>query len=180
LTASAFTIDTARNVLPNDPQAADQLLAAVRAEVAAAIDDIRRLVYGLRPPALDELGLIGALRQHIARLDGSAGGLAVQVDAPDDLPSLPAAVEVAAFRIATEAVTNVARHSGARRCTLRIACNGDLMVEVRDDGSHAGDWQAGVGMASMRERAAEVGGVCEIGPTREGGGRVSARLPLHV
>ncbi len=180
LTASAFTIDTARNILDADPHAADRLLAGVRTEIAAAIDDIRRLVYGLRPPALDELGLIGALRQHIARLDGSPAGLTVLVDAPEPLPALPAAVEVAAFRIATEAVTNVARHSNARTCTVRIACSGDLQVDVRDDGSRSGEWTAGVGTISMKERAAEVGGVCDVGPAGDGGGRVSARLPLHV
>jgi two-component system, NarL family, sensor kinase len=183
LTGIAFKADAARNLLSADPARADALLDQLRADTTAAIGDIRRLVYGLRPPALDDLGLIGSLRQQSARLaqrpDGSS--VAVRLDAPEDLPPLPAAVEVAAYRIITEAMTNAARHSGATSITVRLALRGGegLSIEVSDDGTAPGSsWQAGFGLISMRERAAELGGSCEAGPGPDGGGRVTASLPL--
>jgi signal transduction histidine kinase len=183
LTGIAFKADAARNTLPADPARASELLGQLRADTTGAIDDIRRLVFGLRPPALDDLGLIGSLRQQSARLaqrpDG--GSLAVQLDVPEDLPPLPAAVEVAAYRIVTEAMTNAARHSGATSITVRLALpeGDDLRIEVSDDGAGPpASWQAGFGLISMRERAAELGGSCEAGPAPGGGGRVTASLPL--
>jgi two-component system, NarL family, sensor kinase len=182
LTGIAFKADAAGNTLPADPARAGELLGQLRADTTAAIGDIRRLVYGLRPPALDDLGLIGSLRQQSARLaqrpDGSS--VAVELDAPEDMPLLPAAVEVAAYRIITEAMTNAARHSGATSITVRLALpeGGTLRIEVSDDGVGPGSpWQAGFGLISMRERAAELGGSCEAGPA-DGGGRVTASLPL--
>ena len=183
LTGIAFKADAARNTLPTDPVRASELIGQLRADTTAAIGDIRRLVYGLRPPALDDLGLIGSLRQQSARLaqrpDGTS--LAVQLDAPEDMPPLPAAVEVAAYRIVTEAMTNAARHSGATSIKIRLALPGgdDLRIEVSDDGAGPpSSWQAGFGLISMRERAAELGGSCEAGPAPDGGGRVTASLPL--
>jgi signal transduction histidine kinase len=136
--------------------------------------DVRRVVYALRPPSLDELGLIGALRQTVD--NDTTGPLQLVVDLPEQLPPLPAAVEVAAYRIAQEALTNVVRHAAARTCTLRVAVDASahlLKVLVEDDGSglpHG--YRKGVGLHSMRERAAELGGSCEIGPGAEGGTRV--------
>jgi two-component system NarL family sensor kinase len=183
LTAVALKIDATRNVLEDDPKAADALLGELRAETKAAIEGIRRLVYDLRPPALDELGLVGALREQAAsfvrRGAGTLDGLYVSVEAPDELPPLPAAVEVAAYRIGAEAVTNVARHAHASHCVLRLSLNGALEVEVTDNGVGAtASWRPGVGLTSMRERAAELGGTCTIGPDPKGGTRVHARLPL--
>ncbi len=143
----------------------------------AAIEDIRRLVYGLRPPALDELGLMGALRREADRL----APLQVEIDATEPLPALPAAVEVAAYRIASEAFTNAARHARASRVRLVLRCGADLRVEVSDDGNGGGNgaaWPRGVGLASMTERAAELGGSCTAGPASSGGGKVRAMLPL--
>jgi two-component system NarL family sensor kinase len=180
LTGMAYKIDAARNTLAADPARADTLLAELRATTEAAIDDIRRVVYGLRPPALDELGLAGALRQQAQRLSGSGRALEVIVEAPSPMPRLPAAVEVAAYRIAVEAITNVARHSGAGRACVRLeAVPDELRVSVTDDGAADGRWQPGVGLSAMAERAAEVGGWCSAGPTT-GGGRVEAVLPLQV
>ena len=183
LTGIAFKADAARNTLPDGSARASELLGELRADTTAAIADIRRLVYGLRPPALDDLGLIGSLRQQSARLaqrpDG--GNVAVRLTAPDDLPPLPAAVEVAAYRITTEAMTNAARHAGATRIEVRLALDdGDgLLIEVSDDGTApASGWQPGFGLISMRERAAELGGTCDAGPDPTGGGRVVAALPL--
>lgn len=181
LTASTMKIDRIRGRLEQDPEQADRLLSELRAEVKAAIDDIRRLVYELRPPALDELGLMGALREQAARFasDGRNGDrLYVDFDSPEALPELPAAAEVAAYRIASEALTNAARHSGARRCNVRIALDGDLYIEVNNDGVWPEDWRPGVGISSMRERAGELGGTLSVGPAPGGGGRVAARIPL--
>jgi signal transduction histidine kinase len=183
LTGIAFKADAARNTMPADPVRASELLGQLRADTTAAIDDIRRLVYGLRPPALDDLGLIGSLRQQSARLAQRADGssLAVQLDAPEGLPPLPAAVEVAAYRIVTEAMTNAARHSGATsiKVSLALPDGQGLAIEVSDDGAGPpSSWQAGQGLVSMRERAAELGGSCQAGPGPDGGGRVTASLPL--
>jgi two-component system, NarL family, sensor kinase len=181
LTASTMKIDRIRGRLEQDPEQADRLLSELRAEVKAAIDDIRRLVYELRPPALDELGLMGALREQAARFasDGRNGDrLYVDFYSPEALPELPAAAEVAAYRIASEALTKAARHSGARRCNVRIALDGDLYIEVNNDGVWPEDWRPGVGISSMRERAGELGGTLSVGPAPGGGGRVAARIPL--
>jgi signal transduction histidine kinase len=185
LTGIAFKADAARNTLRTEPAQASELLGALRADTTAAIADIRRLVYDLRPPALDDLGLIGSVRQQSARLaqrpDG--GSVPVAISAPETLPPLPAAVEVAGYRIITEAMTNAARHSGATRIDVRLTLAGDgLCIEVCDDGGTTGGageaWQPGFGLISMRERAAELGGSCQAGPDPGGGGRVTARLPL--
>jgi len=140
LTGVAFQADAARNLLTDDPDQAGQLLEALRSQTTSAIDDIRRLVYGLRPPALDELGLVGTLRREAERL----APLQIEIDAQDPLPSLPAAVEVAAYRIATEALNNVARHAHASRATLILRCAADLQVSVLDDGPSNGHGRAGL------------------------------------
>jgi two-component system, NarL family, sensor kinase len=186
LTGIAFKADAARNTLKDADAAAGparDLLAGLRADTTAAISDIRRLVYGLRPPALDDLGLIGSLREQSTRLAlrPDVSGVAVTLNAPDRLPALPAAVEVAAYRIVTEAMTNAVRHSGAGRIeiTLGVTDGAGLSIEVRDDGTGPpAGWQPGVGVTSMRERAAELGGSCRFGADPDGGGQVIALLPV--
>jgi signal transduction histidine kinase len=175
LTGVAFAADAARNVLDADPDRAADLVAGLRRDVAAAIAEIRRLVEGLRPPAVDELGLVGALTQQATRMHTADGHpLAVQVDVPVPLPALPAAVEVAAYRIVTEALTNVARHAGGTQAVVRLGADGDrLRVVVRDGGVATADWVPGVGLTSMRERAEQLGGTF-----RAGGGCVEVDLPL--
>ncbi len=179
LSGVAFSADAARNQVRSAPERAEELLLNLRADTAGAILEIRRLVEGLRPPALDELGLIGAVRQHAAALHTDGGAL-LQVDvvAPADMPEVSAAVEVAAYRIVVEALTNVARHADATRAWVDITHRDeDLHVEVRDDGSSAGPWTSGVGVKSMRERAEQVGGTLAAGPSG-GGGFVEATIPL--
>ena len=173
-----LTIDTARRLLETDPTTADMLLADVTGHAQGAITDIRRLIYDLRPPALDDLGLVPALRELSARY-GQAG-LRIEIDAAESLPPLPAAVEVAAYRIAQEALTNTMRHADARTCTLRLTVGeGELCVAVSDDGRGLSeDHRAGVGLRSMRERAEELGGVCTVEARPGGGTQVLARLPL--
>ncbi|MGH9258626.1 MAG: sensor histidine kinase, partial [Acidimicrobiales bacterium] len=180
LAGLALQAGTARAVLGTDPTTADAQLAKLEGGIQALLADIRRLVYDLRPPALDELGLVAAIRQQAATFATAPDApLQVRVDAADDLPPLPAAVEVAAYRIATEAITNVSRHAGARTCTIRLVLDGTLELEVRDDGAGLpAGYRAGIGLASMRERAAELGGSCTIQPGPVGGTRVLARFPV--
>jgi two-component system, NarL family, sensor kinase len=159
-----------------DPQV-EEVLGQLRSETQDAIADIRRVVYELRPPALDELGLAGALREQAARLS-TGDGLSVSVDAPD-LPALPAAVEVAAYRIATEALTNVSRHAGAHSCSIAISIDRDLVVEIADDGRGI-TGPPGVGLTSMRERAAELGGTLSAEGRAGGGTLVRAGLPIEA
>lgn len=185
LASMTLQAEAARDALTDEPRQADALLDDLTRQLQAATGEIRRLVYELRPPALDDLGLVGALRAHADRYD--RGGFRVVVDAPAQLPPLPAAVEVAAYRIAMEALTNVGRHAGARSCALRlgvVAQNGRgpaLELAVVDDGRGVDPGApAGVGLASMRERAAELGGSCVLEPVAVGGTRVVARLPLDA
>lgn len=178
LSGIAHTAAAARNIMTTDPAAADALLQGLRSDAAAAVGEIRRLVYDMRPPALDELGLVAALRQQVGITRTPTGTPIYVVVEADDLPTLPAAVEVAAFRIATEAVNNSARHSGTDQVWVRIIHEHDhLTVTVRDTGSSDGAWVPGVGLASMRERAAEIGGSIDI-TSNSDGSQVRALLPL--
>jgi signal transduction histidine kinase len=177
---AGLTVQTGvlRGLIARDPAAADALASDMRVELRTAIADIRRLVHGLRPPALDELGLVGAL-QRLAESVG-ADGLRIAVDVPSALPPLPAAVEVAAYRVVQEALTNVVRHARAGSACVRLAVHAEtLTVEVTDDGTGMpADVVAGVGLSSMRERAAEMGGTCRVEAVPGGGTRVHAFLPL--
>lgn len=178
LASMTLKLDAARNLLPRDPAAADVLLRELNTQTQIAIADVRRAVYDLRPPALDDLGLLPALQAHAARLEG--GELHIIVDVENALPALPAAVEVAAYRIALEGLTNVLRHASARRCVLRLRLtDGCLVIEVTDDGRGIPvDFSAGVGVMAMRERSNELGGTLHIGSPPGGGCRVTAMLPL--
>ena len=137
------------------------------------------MVEDLRPPALDELGLVDALRQRAEQLGRRADGavVRVRVDVPPDVPALPAAVEVAAYRIATEALTNIARHSQAGSAVVRLTYGDGFEVSVSDDGPTSGPWPPGTGLLAMRERVAELGGAFHAGPS-PAGGRVHATFPL--
>ena len=181
LTAVTLKADAARSTLHAAPGQARGLLAELRGDAKQAIGDLRRVVEDLRPAALDELGLLGALGQQVDRF--TRQGLSIVLVAPPALPVLPAAVEVAAYRICTEALTNIARHAHARQVTIMVAIDGDLCLEVHDDGAasttNGGGWRPGVGLVSMADRVAEVGGSLQAGPTPTGG-RVQASLPLEL
>jgi signal transduction histidine kinase len=169
-------------------QELEALLLEQRNDIRAAIADIRRLVYDLRPPALDELGLVAALRARAAQAGSalttspeSPEALQVTVESPEQVPPLPAAVEVAVYRIAQEALTNVARHAHARTCVVSLRVDTAVELEVVDDGCGiklGPGTSAGVGLFSMRERAEELGGVCVIEPVPPTGTRVLAWIPL--
>jgi len=196
LAGLTFGLDAARNLLACEREDADGLLAQLKNQTQEAASDVRRLVYGLRPPALDELGLVHAVRQQAARhglladslpqvAGGETGcedGLVFSVETSEHLPPLPAAVEVSCYRIAQEAMTNVARHARARACRVRLSIDVDgkeLELAITDDGvGLPADRRCGVGLGSMRERAVELGGTCTIEAVSNGGTRVLARLPL--
>ena len=177
LAAIVLKLNAART--RHDEATRARLLAEANEETRDAIGEVRRLVDDLRPPALDEVGLLGSIRQRAATLSmPGSGDLHIEVSGPADLPALPAAVEVAAYRIATEALTNVVRHSGATRCLVAIAVNGAFEVTVADNGRSRLGTIPGVGWTSMRERAAELGGSCTITTRPEGGTVVRAVIPL--
>jgi signal transduction histidine kinase len=178
LASLTFKVDAARNLLTQDHERTETLLAEVRQQAQEAITDIRRLVYNLRPPALDEFGLLSALREQVALYQHQ--GLELDVDVPSSLPPLPAAVEVAAYRIAQEALTNVAHHAEARHGLLHLSIDAEtLHLEITDDGRGipAGH-QIGVGLHAMHERASELGGSCTITRGSSGGTAVRVTLPL--
>ncbi|WP_182904569.1 sensor histidine kinase [Microbispora sp. H13382] len=187
LGAMAMTINLARISLAKSPATADDLLRDLRTGMDAVAGDIRELVYGLRPPALDDLGLAGAVRALAEETlpEGTDGVEDVSVRVEGDLSGLPAAVEVAAYRIVQEALNNVRRHARASRVRVGVTRTpagdggGELRVRVADDGiGPPARLRAGVGMSSMRERAAELGGSCVVTAPETGGTVVEARFPL--
>jgi two-component system, NarL family, sensor kinase len=185
LAAQALQLDVARVLLHSDLTAAEQTIEHVAVTTKSVIGELRRVVDDLRPAALGQLDLVSAIRVQTAAFTHSAGpraGFRVDVDAADPLGVLPAAVEVAAYRIATEAVTNAARHSQASRCRVQLLmAQGALLVQVRDNGiGLAADTSPGVGMHSMHERTAELGGSFSARPDIGGGTLISARLPLSA
>jgi two-component system, NarL family, sensor kinase len=181
LTAVTLKADAARSLLDVAPDRTDALLAELRGDAKQAIGDLRRIIYDLRPASLDELGLLGALGEQVDRFGRQ--GLSVTLQAPPALPALPAAVEVAAYRIVTEALANVARHAHAGRATVTVSVADGFCLEVQDDGTaspaNGTGWRPGIGLVSMAERVAEVGGTLQAGPTPTGG-RVQASLPLEL
>ena len=179
LASLTLKVDAARDEIAYDPAAAAAMLGDVKGDLQTAIADVRRLVYALRPPALDEMGLIGAVRVQLGR--SAQGGLRITIEAPEDLPRLSAAVEVAAYRIIMEAVTNVQRHAQAQSCRVRVEAHEVLEIEIVDDGRGLPEHvESGVGLISMRERAHEVGGICTITGGATTGTLVHATLPLGI
>ena len=183
LAAMAMRLDAARDLIPENPTQAADLVGQLSEQARDEIAEVRRLVDGLRPPALDQFGLVSALRQRADEHNLAARpgrGLTWAIDADEDLEPLPAAVEVAAYRIVTEAVTNAVRHSAAETCEVTLSRDADaLHIEVRDTGvGLAPSPVLGVGLSSMRERAEELGGTCTLTSTSGRGTVVQARIPL--
>ena len=179
LAAVGLKVDLAREQAASDAAGLGPLLDEIRRDIRSVISDVRRLARELRPPTLDSLGLVGAIGQQASALSGGSGpSIVVKVDEP--LRVLPAAVEVVAYRIAVEAMTNAVRHAGAASCTVRLWVDRDgLVVEVSDDGVGIDpEAAAGVGLHSIDERAAEVGGEVDLDARPGGGTIVRARLPI--
>jgi signal transduction histidine kinase len=189
--------ETVANLLDHDPATARALLAELTQQTKAAIGEVRGLAHQLHPPELELLGLVAALRERAQGYAASNGdGPHISIEAPETLPPLPAAVEVAAYYITLEALTNVQRHAAAQQCIVRLALvprDGDdssvlttlgvpiLELEIIDNGrgmrARAQTHGNGLGMRSMQERAAELGGRCTVEAGAGGGTRVYARLP---
>lgn len=196
LAALALNAATAQKYVEKEPATAIEMLADLRQVIRSTVNEIRTMVHDLRPPTLDELGLIGAIQERIHELSKPAQlldkeqgtePLRIGLHAPVPLPALPAAVEVAAYRIVIESVVNVIKHARATSCTVRLDIDSahQLTVEITDNGISGSVMSAasasgigGIGQQSIRERAAELGGQCTIERLEAGGTRVFAVLPL--
>ena len=173
-------LDTAADFVNSDPQKSIHLLQDLKGQVKGTVAEIRRLVYALRPPVLDEFGLVSAIREHVAPYSGP-NGLQVTFDLAETLPGLPAAVEVAAYRIALEAFTNIVIHAEASTCHIKIQVEDSrLLLELSDNGKGLSpNTHRGVGLTSMHERAAELGGEFRVEELSTGGTRVLAQFPIE-
>jgi two-component system NarL family sensor kinase len=155
------------------------LLGELHEQAVSSLESVRELTRDLRPSVLDEIGLVEALRQRAQSVTRFTDGRpSVSFIGPDDIPDLPAAVEVAAYRIAQEALSNVTRHAGASQCRVTLEISDDLVLDVTDDGNGCTPMRPGVGLDSMRERADELGGACTVTSHPGGGTTVRATLPL--
>lgn len=174
LAALALEVDRGRLLLDSDPNELAHVLDTLSLRIRETVQVVRAVAENLRPPSLDELGLVGAI-QHVAQ--GLHGKMRVKVVAPDELPPLDGDLELAAYRIAAEALTNAARHACASRCAVTLTANGALAVRIADDGCGLPTRpRRGVGLGSMHKRAEDVGGTLTI--SGEHGTTVLARLPL--
>lgn len=178
LAALGLSAATVGELIESDPKQATAANEKLRTALRDTVGDVRRLAYDLRPPALDDLGLVEAVKERAARFGTEPRVTVEATHLPD---TLPAAAEVAAYRIVQEALMNVSRHAGASTCNIRLACPGSraLEVEVTDDGIGLPDEpEQGIGLRSMSERAAELGGSLTVDSLPGGGVAVRAQLPL--
>jgi signal transduction histidine kinase len=184
LAAALLRTETAMDLPPGGASQVESLQKLHHLQ-KTALTDVRSLVEGLRPPALDHGGLLSALEQHAEISAGMAisNFPAVSFEVAGDVSILPAAVEVAAYRIAQEAISNATKHAGAQRLTVWLSrTDNGLTVEIDDDGIGVGadTNPSGVGLASMSERATELGGWCTNEHSPTGGTRVKAWLPILI
>lgn len=206
LAALALTAYAAEELVTSDVAKTKSILSELGEIIRQTVSEIRGMVHNLRPPALDELGLEGAIRERINDVTIPINSieepeqLKIELEVIDSLPNMPAAVEVAAYRIATEAIVNVVRHAGATRCFVRLGIveldsMNHLHVEISDNGTgirkrreepkveQPGSVEqkretGGIGLGSMRERAEELGGVFRIDNAVPQGTIIHAYLPL--
>lgn len=181
LAAHTIKIGAARALIESSPQTASNILAELEINLANSLNDIRRLVYNLRPPALDQLGLIGALCEFTQQCNriGEPEATVFTFAAPEQVPPLPAAVEVAAYRITQEAINNVIRHAHAQHGWIEIRIDGALQIVIRDDGCGLpASIPPGIGLNSMRERCEELGGSFRIESSSKDGTQIQVLLPL--
>ena len=181
LAGLTLKVEAARNLVTVDAEAAESVLRDLRDGIQATVLDVRRVVQGLRPPALDELGLAGAVVELATRL-GRDSATRIDVDMPGHLPPLTAAVEVAAYRVAQEALTNAVRHAPGAPCRVAIRCDPQgLCIEIADAGNGGvAARPEGAGLATMRERAEEIGGELSVVGDPLRGTTVFLRLPLRA
>jgi signal transduction histidine kinase len=192
LASYMLKLDAILDLIDSDPAQAKAQIDVLKQQTKEAVKDIRRLVYELRPPALDELGLLEALHAHLGQINNAGGAPHIILRVPPEgLPSLSAAVAVAAYRIVMESVTNVLHHAAASTCHVHLRIEprpegfrkgspcATLCLEIIDNGVGLPETlHAGVGLVSMRERALELGGACTIENNSDGGTRVWVTLPI--
>ncbi len=196
LAALALNASTAEDLIESDTEAAKRLIKQLRSSIRETVQDIRRLAYDLRPPALDQLGLVAAIRERALQINNFIKGFGIErektlhvtVTAPQTLPSLPAAVEVATYWVVQEALMNVIRHSGAGNCSVKLEMvnkNGhvELAVDIEDDGVGSANHEvshriSGIGIQVMRERVEEIGGRLLLETREFGGTCVKATIPI--
>lgn len=178
LAAQGLKLSAARQLIRAKPEKAESLVDEVIQQSRQTVADVRRLVHGLRPPVLDQLGLVDAIRD-LARTHGGSPALEISTP-PEGLPPLPAAVEVNAYRILLEAWNNAVRHAHASRCLVKFLVEQNMLViSIQDDGvGMPMEYRAGVGLRSMRARAEEIGGGLSVDEVQPHGTRITARLPL--
>jgi len=178
LSGVGFMVDALRERVRDLPEV-EVLVGDARVQVREASQLIRRVARELRPTAVDQLGLQQALHELVAQ--HKSAGLEIGLTTDIEPQVLTPAVEVAAYAIAAEALTNVVRHAAATTCALHLALLDDLLtITIDDNGTGTGIQHrpAGLGRVSMQERAEELGGTFHIGPSPLGGCRVQARLPV--
>ncbi len=182
LASQGLKMAAARQLIRAKPDKAESLMDDMIQQSQQIVTDIRRLVHGLRPPALDQLGLVEAIRDLVSHVDDrNDTSLVIDFSTPSgSLPGLPPAVEVNAYRIALEAIQNTRRHAQAQHCLVKFEIDQNtLVIQISDDGAGLlREYRAGVGLRSMRERAEEIGGQFTIEPAQPGGTQITARLPL--
>ena len=179
LAGLALQAETARDIVHDDPDAARAILDRLVPNLAGAVADVRAIVHELRPPSLDELGVVGAVAELAARFDRPERRVVVSADRVD---GLPAAVDLAAYRITAEALNNAVRHADASLIEISLRGVGsELQVRITDDGHGLPiDGRGGVGLDSMRSRAEELGGRFSVVSTPQGGTTVTADLPTAM
>jgi signal transduction histidine kinase len=179
LAAQMFRVGAAQNLLDKSPEKTSKILDELQTGIEGTLTNIRQLVYELRPPLLDQMGLNGAVSDFVSQLNGGSGGI-ITLHLPLQLPPLNAAVEVAAFRIMQTSLDNVIKHAEATTCDARLTMtDSHLQIEIIDNGIGITEkYRAGVGLTSMRERAEELGGTFAIAPIQPHGTRLSVSLPL--
>ncbi|MCB0212033.1 MAG: GAF domain-containing sensor histidine kinase [Anaerolineae bacterium] len=178
LASMTLKLDAACNLLGSESPAVEALLRDVKSQMQTTITEVRRLVYELRPPILEQLGLIDALH---TLANNFHNGLEVSLKTPPNIPDLPAAIEVAVYRITQEALTNVIAHAHARHCTITLQIDTDVHLEIHDDGCGLPSYPChGLGLNSMQNRAAQLGGKCRIDSVPGRGVCLHVQLPLRT
>lgn len=180
LAALTLKAGSARSLVDADPADAKRLLREAERDLHEAVGEVRRVVDGMRPAALDERGLLPALEDLASGYTGPNEGLRVTIECQGAFDDLPAATQLAAYRIVQEALANAIRHSRGSRCHVRLVKDRALQIEVLDDGIGLnGLGRQGVGLSSMRERAEELGGTCRVDSSGGRGVKISASLPIR-
>lgn len=192
LAGQMLKLDATLELLRSQPESgqgqsqdeAIQLLTSVKQQTKESIARIRQIVYDLRPPALDDLGLVPAIRTQVAGYQGVEAAPDISLSSnPEKLPQLPAAVEIAIYRIASEALNNIIQHARAEYAHIKLTLSNhptrQIELEVVDDGQGLPEELiAGVGLTSIRERVEELSGSFKLSSVRPTGTMVQVTIPL--